>query len=193
MGITFFLQNLFLGVGLAMDAFSVSVADGLNEPTMKKSKIIGISGTFGIFQFLMSFIGWVCVSYLAKSFAIFAHHVPKIAFFLLLIIGGKMIYEGIKNKDEEKIEQLGFFALMLQGVATSIDALSVGFTISEYSLSQSLIATLIIGIVTALICFIGVIVGKKFKTVFSDKANIVGGIILIAIGLKILIPTLIKK
>lgn len=187
MKFNFFIQNILLGFGLAMDAFSVSLANGLNEPKMKKSKTFQIAGVFGLFQFIMSFIGYLTVSYISKSFMAVERHINIIAFNLLLIIGIKMIYEGIFKKDNEKVVKIGFLALMVQGIATSIDALSVGFTATEYILSQAVFATLIIGIITFLTCYVGVLIGKKFGDKLSDKATIIGGLILILIGIKILI------
>lgn len=186
MGFEFILTNVLLGVGLAMDAFSVSLANGLNEPKMKKSKLCLIAGVFALFQFLMPLIGWICVHTIVQYFETFESFIPWIALILLLFIGGKMLVEGIKNKgDENEKSAVGILALLVQGVATSIDALSVGFTIAEYGISSALISCLIIAIVTFFICVSGVIIGKKFGTKFAGKATIFGGIILIAIGIEI--------
>ncbi len=188
LNISFFVTNLMLGAGLAMDAFSVSMADGLNYPTMKKSKMLGVAGVFAAFQAAMPFIGWICVSSLRQKFEAFAPFIPWIALILLVFIGGKMLLDGIRSKGEdEKIGKLGLGAVLVQGVATSIDALSVGFTISEYNLTQALIAVLIIAVITFIICTVGLLIGKKFGTKLSNKAQIFGGIILIAIGIEIFI------
>ena len=184
----FFVNSAMLGVGLAMDAFSVSLANGLNEPKMKKSRMTMIAGVFAGFQALMPFIGWVCVHTVLQYFKMFESLIPWIALILLCFIGGKMLKEGIENKDEEvEKAEVGFKALMVQGIATSIDALSVGFTIAEYGFLMALVAALIIGVLTFFICFVGLGLGKKFGTVFSNKATIMGGIILIVIGLEIFI------
>lgn len=184
----FFFNSVLLGVGLAMDAFSVSLANGLNEPGMKKKKMCGIAGVFAGFQALMPMIGWVCVHTIVQYFKAFEKFIPWIALILLLFIGGKMLIEGIKNKDGEvEKPKMGFAALLLQGVATSIDALSVGFTISEYGLVMALVCALIIAVVTFFVCLVGLVIGKKFGTKFSNKAEILGGIILIAIGIEIFI------
>lgn len=188
----FFINAIFLGIGLAMDAFSVSLANGLNEPNMKIKKIIGISGIFAIFQAIMPMIGWICVHTILQYFQTFEKFIPWIALILLVFIGGKMLYEGIKNKDEEEIKPgVGIIALLIQGIATSIDALSVGFTIAEYNLIQAIVEVLIIGVVTFGICYIGIILGKKFGTAISNKATIFGGIILIVIGIEIFITGII--
>ena len=188
---TFFFNNILLGVGLAMDAFSVSLANGLNEPNMKKSKITGVAGLFAIFQGLMPLIGWICVHTIVQYFSWFEKLIPWIALILLCYIGGKMLYDSIKNKDTatEDVKRVGLTALLIQGVATSIDALSVGFTIADYTLTLALLAVLIIAIVTFFICFAGILIGKKFGTKLAGKAGILGGVILIFIGLEIFITS----
>lgn len=184
----FFFNSVLLGVGLAMDAFSVSLANGLNEPQMKKKKMVGVAGIFGLFQALMPMIGWVCVHTIIQYFQSFQKFIPWIALILLLYIGGKMLIEGIKNKDGEvEKPEVGMMALLIQAVATSIDALSVGFTISDYDLIMALVCALIIAVVTFIICMAGLVIGKKFGTKISNKAEILGGVILIVIGLEIFI------
>lgn len=184
----FFVNSAMLGIGLAMDAFSVSLANGLNEPTMKKGRMCQIAGTFAGFQALMPFIGWVCVHTVLQYFKVFETFIPWIALILLCFIGGNMLKDGIQNKEEETEKaEVGFKALMVQGIATSIDALSVGFTIAEYGLLMAIVAALIIGVLTFFICFFGLGLGKKFGTLFANKATIAGGIILIVIGLEIFI------
>ncbi len=190
LGFTFFFNSILLGVGLAMDAFSVSLANGLNEPNMKKSKIVGVAGIFSAFQFAMPMIGWICVSTIAQHFRAFEKYIPWIALALLGYIGGKMLYEGIRHKDsiEEKTE-VGFSELIVQGIATSIDALSVGFTIADYDCMHAVLACLLIGVVTFFICFAGISIGKKAGTKLAGKAGIMGGAILIFIGLEIFITS----
>ncbi len=184
----FFFNSILLGVGLAMDSFSVSLANGLNEPKMRKKKMLGISGTFGFFQGLMPMIGWVCVHTIIQYFKVFEKFIPWIALLLLLFIGGKMLIEGILNKeDDEKITRLGIGALLVQGIATSIDALSVGFTIAEYGILMALTASFIIAVVTFAISFAGLEIGKKFGMKFANKATILGGLILIGIGIEIFV------
>lgn len=178
---------MLLGVGLAMDAFSVSLANGLNEPKMKGGKMCGIAGTFAFFQALMPMIGWICVHTIVTYFTAFETFIPWIALALLLFIGGKMLFDGIAKKEDEETAGVGFGALMLQGVATSIDALSVGFTISDYELPSALLASFIIAAVTFVICIAGLLIGKKFGTKLSNKAQILGGIILIGIGIEIFV------
>lgn len=187
--LVFFINSILLGVGLAMDAFSVSLANGLNEPTMKKSRMGLIAGVFAIFQAAMPMIGWICVHTVVQVFSSFEKFIPWIALILLGYIGGKMIYEGIKGDGEEEIGKLGFGALMIQGIATSIDALSVGFTISEYGVVMAVVCALVIAAVTFVICMAGLAIGKKFGVKLAGKANIFGGIILIGIGLEIFISS----
>lgn len=182
----FFFNSVLLGVGLAMDAFSVSLANGLNEPDMKRSKICGIAGTFGFFQALMPVIGWICVHTVVQYFSAFEKLIPWIALVLLLFIGGKMLIEGIKNEEEESEKSgVGFGALMVQGIATSIDALSVGFTISDYNLPMALVCAAVIAVVTFIISIAGLFIGRKFGTKLSNKAAILGGSILVFIGFEI--------
>lgn len=185
----FFFNNILLGTGLAMDAFSVSLANGLSEPRMRHRKIFSIAGVFAVFQGLMPLVGWLCVHTVVQYFTAFEKFIPWIALLLLCYIGGKMLYDGIKSKDEENDtpKGLGFSALLVQGVATSIDALSVGFTISEYNLLMAAVSALIIALVTLVICYAGVLIGKKFGTKLAGKATIFGGIILILIGIEIFV------
>ena len=183
----FFLNSVLLGVGLAMDAFSVSMANGLHDPKMTKSTMVKIAGTFALFQAAMPMIGWVCVHTIVELFASFERFIPWIALALLGYIGGKMLADGIRGEEAEEAAQLSAGALFMQGVATSIDALSVGFTISEYGWMMALTAAIIIAVVTFFICMAGLRIGKRFGTQLSGKANILGGVILIGIGLEIFI------
>ena len=184
----FFFNSILLGIGLAMDAFSVSLANGLNEPGMKKKKMIGIAGLFAFFQALMPMLGWGCIHTLVQYFKSFETLIPYIALMLLAFIGGKMLIEGIRHKGaaEEQVG-VGFAALLVQGVATSIDALSVGFTIAEYDLFSALLSAAIIALVTYVICMGGLLIGRKAGSHLSGKAGILGGAILIFIGLEIFI------
>ena len=188
MGFQLIFNSILLGVGLAMDAFSVSLANGLNEPCMKPRKMCGIAFIFAIFQGMMPMIGWICVHTIIQYFRFFEKLIPWIALFLLCFIGGKMLYEGIQSKEEEVVcKSVSLFALLVQGVATSIDALSVGFTIADYDLVSALIAVLLIAAVTFVICFAGLVIGKKAGTKLAGKAGILGGAILIFIGFEIFI------
>lgn len=183
----FFIQNILIGVGLAMDAFSVSVANGLNEPCMKKSKVSVIAGMFAFFQALMPMIGWICVHTIVRYFQAFEKLIPWIALLLLGFIGIKMIYEGISGDETSCCDKpgLSFTSLIVQGIATSIDALSVGFTIAGYNLAAALIAAFLIAVVTFFICLGGIFIGKKAGSKLCGKAGIFGGIILVAIGIEI--------
>jgi putative Mn2+ efflux pump MntP len=184
----FFLNSILLGIGLAMDAFSVSVANGLNENKMSLARMNLMAGTFSLFQFAMPMIGWFCVHKIVELFTSFEKLVPWIALALLVYIGGEMLIKGIKQQGdfiEEEKKNLSSGKLVVQGIATSIDALSVGFTIEEYPASMALVAALIIGVITYFICLGGIVIGKKFGTKFSSEASILGGVILIAIGIEI--------
>ena len=185
----FFVNSVLFGVGLAMDAFSVSLANGLNEPKMSVGRMCTIAGVFAFFQIIMPMIGWFCVRTVAETFTAFQRAVPWIALILLLYIGGKMLLEGLRSKNDEAAEPVAVTpaGLLLQGIATSIDALSVGFTIAEYPAPAALVEALIIGVVTFGICMVGLQFGRKIGAKFSGKAPVVGGIILILIGLEIFI------
>ena len=184
---SFFFNSILLGVGLAMDAFSVSMANGLNEPAMKKNRMSVIAGVFAFFQFLMPMIGWICVHTIVQYFQMFEKFIPWIALFLLLYIGGSMLIEGIKGNGEEELKGVGFKALLIQGVATSIDALSVGFTIADYNFLMAFVCAVIIAVVTFFICMGGLQIGKTVGTKLSNKAAILGGVILIFIGIEIFV------
>lgn len=193
--VLFFLNSALLGVGLAMDAFSVSVASGLQCPNMPLSESSTHAGTFGFFQFAMPMIGWLCVHTVAEKFTAFQKWIPWIALVLLGYIGGKMLWEGIHpGKDEDEPEAdaseksgggIVWGVLLAQGVATSIDALSVGFTISDYSALMATVCSLVIAVVTFFICMAGFRLGKTVGKRLEGKAEILGGAILLFIGLEI--------
>ena len=185
----FFFNSILFGVGLAMDAFSVSLANGLNEPRMRNKKMIGIAGVFAFFQALMPMIGWICVHMIVQYFKVFEKFIPWIALFLLLYIGGSMLMEGIKGEEDEEEHRVGKRALFVQGIATSIDALSVGFTIADYSFLMAFVSAAIIAIVTFFICLGGLQIGKTVGTKLSNKAAILGGCILIFIGIEIFVTS----
>lgn len=184
----FFVNSVFLGVGLAMDAFSVSLANGLGENKMCFCRMCAIAGVYAFFQFFMPMVGWICVHTIVGCFSKMQFLIPWVALLLLLYIGGKMIFDSVskKNSEEENpATRLSFRVLIAQGVATSIDALSVGFTIAEYDLFAAISASLIIAAVTFLICMAGLEIGKKVGTRLSRNAGILGGVILIFIGMEI--------
>ena len=187
---TFVFNSVLLGVGLAMDAFSVAMANGIRESKMSAAKMCGIAGIFSLFQGLMPLIGWICIHTVVQYFQSFQVLIPWIALGLLGYIGGKMLYEGIKSQSCPVVPAvLGFGALLVQGIATSIDALSVGFTIANYLFPMALVSALIIAAVTFVICMVGLYIGKKAGSCLSGKAGIVGGAILIFIGLEIFITS----
>ena len=186
----FFVNSVLLGVGLAMDAFSVSIANALSESSMKKSRMCFIAGVYAFFQFAMPMIGWICVHTIVEYFSKFEAFIPWIALALLLWIGGKMIWEAVHGEEDEADEvaaKLTFATLMIQGVATSIDALSVGFTIADYGFLMALIASLIIAGVTFVICMTGLLIGKKAGDKLGAKATLFGGLILVGIGIEIFV------
>ena len=187
---SFFFNSILTGGGLAMDAFSVSLANGLNEPNMKIGKMCLVSGIFGVFQGLMPLLGWVCIHTVVQYFHVFEKLIPWIALGLLGFIGGKMLLEGIRGDSSgEAKPELGLAALLVQGIATSIDALSVGFTIADYDLLPAVLAAALIAVVTFVICYAGLIIGKNVGTKIAGKAGILGGVILIFICIEIFVSS----
>lgn len=183
----FFFNSALLGVGLAMDAFTVSLANGLSEPNMKRNRICGIAGIFAFFQALMPLIGWFLIHTIVQYFKTFEKFIPWIALLLLSYIGIKMILDKPDCAETGTCTTCSISTILLQGVATSIDALSVGFTIADYKLAEALLAAFIIALVTFIICVGGILIGKKAGTKLAGKANLFGGAILIFIGLEIFI------
>ena len=180
----FFMNSALLGVGLAMDAFSVSLANGMNEKKMRKSRMAYIAGVYAFFQFLMPMVGWIFV----QIFGQFQKCIPWIALIVLLYIGGSMIWESVKGEEEiEEVKKLNFAVLILQGIATSIDALSVGFTIADYGFVMALVCSIIIAAVTFAICETGLYLGKTLGTKLAGKADVLGGVILTGIGIEIFV------
>ena len=193
MELAFIAQSALLGAGLAMDAFSVSLANGLREPRMSPRRMLGIAGVYGAFQYLMPLLGWVCVHTVVELFSSLERAIPWIAFGLLAWIGGKMLWEGLRSggeAEQPEIPRLTLRVLLVQGLATSIDALSVGFTIEQYRFLEANLAAGIIGAVTLALCLGGLALGKKMGLRFSRHASVLGGIILIAIGFKIFLEGL---
>lgn len=179
-----FVQLFFIGVGLSMDAFAVAICKGLSMKRIKKSDTIIIAAVFGLFQAGMPFLGWL----LGNQFALYIKRIDHwIAFILLCLIGGKMIYEAARKDPNAacKVVHINFKELFILGVATSIDALAVGLTFAflEIPIFE---AMLIIGITTFFISILGVYLGNHFGNKFEKKAEIAGGAILVLIGLKIL-------
>jgi len=189
MDAAFIAQSALLGVGLAMDAFSVSLANGLREPKMNGGRMAKIAGVYGVFQYLMPLLGWVCVHTVVSLFSSLEKIIPWIAFALLGWIGGKMLWEGLREqKDPDAAptdRRLSGKDLLMQGIATSIDALSVGFTIEQYKFREANEASLLIGGVTFVLCMLALLIGKRLGMKLSRYASILGGIILVAIGFKI--------
>ena len=194
LNLVFFLNSAALGVGLAMDAFSVSLANGLHEPRMPRGRMCFIAGVYAFFQFLMPMTGWACIHTIAVLFSAFRKMIPWIALGLLLYLGGKMILEGVQERNSGSDGGTGPCLsgkdLLLQGIATSIDALSVGFAIAEYALVPAFLASLIIAAVTFIICIGGLLIGRKAGTALSWKASVLGGCILVLIGIEIFLKNL---
>lgn len=181
-----YLEVSLVGIGLACDAFAVSITNGMQENKMTIKKILLIALIFGLFQAIMPLIGYF-VGTLFEDFIIKLDH--WLAFILLGFLGGKMLIESIRGEEENSQNNLTLKLLMIQGVATSIDALMVGVTFVGGILSIYT-SILIIGVITFVLCFIGVFIGKKSGDLLASKSQIVGGLILIFIGTKTLIEHL---
>jgi putative Mn2+ efflux pump MntP len=184
------LIGIFLiAVGLSMDAFAVAISKGITMKKLNMKNAIKIAGFFGLFQGVMPFIGWL-VGVKFNYYVVKIDH--WIAFILLASIGGKMVYEAYKNQDEcaidvasDEEDELSNKELFILAIATSIDALAVGvsFAFLQVEIVKSVI---MIGVITFIISFIGVVMGRKLGCLFQKKAEIFGGIILVLIGTKIL-------
>jgi len=175
---------LFIAFGLAMDAFAVSISSGITIKRLRVGHAFTIAAFFGAFQAIMPGIGWLAGHGLKDLIVEIDHW---IAFGLLSIIGCKMLYESRKmGYMEKKTDPLNIYVLLMLSVATSIDALAVGLTLSLLGISV-LVAAVVIGLVTFALSFLGVYVGDKFGHVFENKIEIAGGLLLIGIGIKILI------
>ena len=174
----------FLAIGLSVDAFSVAIGIGAANDKKSWAPVLRLAATFGLFQFVMPIIGWLAGLTVVEIIASFDHW---IAFSLLALVGGKMIWEGFeKESDEEKADQTRGWPLLLLSIATSIDALAVGFSFSVLK-NPILFPAVIIGIVCFVMTTVGMIFGKVLAKIFGKKVEIFGGIVLIAIGVKILI------
>lgn len=184
MDFLFLFNSVLLGASLAMDAFSVSLANGIHEPFMKKKKMALIAGTFGSFQFLMPLLGWICVHWVVDLFQSLLPYIPWISLVLLFTLGLMMIRDGLSG-EEEVCPETSFSCLLLQGLATSMDALSVGFAIASFEVREAVASSAIIGVVTFLICLAGIVLGRHFGMKLADKATVAGGLILMGIGLEI--------
>lgn len=174
-----------------MDACAVSMSNGLTEPQMTKRKQFAIAAVFGIFQAVMPLIGYFAGHALIDYIGAY---IPWIALALLTVLGGKMIFDGVRDMKKEKeqvaesdgaVRKLTVKTLLVQAVATSIDALSVGLTIADYTVVMAIVAVVLIGSVTFGICLASVWVGRKFGDRLGNSALIVGGVILVAIGIEI--------
>ena len=184
------ITAILLGLGLAMDASAVSTTNGMSEPNMKWNKSLLISGMFGFFQMMMPVLGYLAVTVfsliLGENFTrIFSYFVPYLALIILCYLGIKLIIDTIKNKEEGCAQKITFSLILVQAIATSVDALSVGVVLGDLVMFEAMISFLIVGVITFIMCMIAIIIGKKFGNLFSSKAGIIGGSILIFIGFEI--------
>ncbi len=181
------IEILLISLGLAMDAFAVSVTSGVTYKNMKVQLSLRIALFFGIFQAVMPLIGWSAGQYFKSYVESFDHW---IAFALLVAIGGKMIYEArIMEETEKRMDCSSYVVLAGLALATSIDALAVGLSFSFLKI-DIILPVIIIGLVTFVLSYAGVLLGKRFGHLFENKMEIIGGLVLIGIGLKILLQHL---
>ena len=180
----YIIDALLLGITLALDAFSVSMVYGAKYQKLNLGYSLIIVLTFGILQTLMPFISWSLIHYLSEKILIISKISPYISLILLTYIGIKMI---INKDDEDKVNDINYSAVLMAGIATSIDALSVGFTFSNYNFNVVIVEVIIIGLITSIICLIGVYLGKRGGYLLGKKVPTIGGIVLILVGIKIFI------
>jgi putative Mn2+ efflux pump MntP len=178
---------LLIALGLSADCFAVSLGAGAIEEKNSKLKVLRVTATFGLFQFLMPLSGWFVGSFFVDLISSFDHW---IAFCLLLIVGGRMIWEFFREeKEKEGADISRGFLLIVMAIATSIDALAVGLSFAFLEM-KIIMACLIIGIVAFAINIMGFWLGNRVQAVLGKRAKLIGGIILIGIGLRILIEHL---
>ncbi|MEG0541352.1 MAG: manganese efflux pump MntP family protein [Angelakisella sp.] len=186
MGLT---ELILIAIGLSMDAFAVSLCKGLNMTRRNYKNCFLIALFFGGFQALMPFVGWLLGTQFERYITSFDHWV---AFGLLALIGGKMIYESFQREECKACcaDKLAFKKLFVLAIATSIDALAVGITLALLPDTNILMSVLLIGVITFVLSFAGVLIGNRFGSRYEKKAELAGGIVLVAIGLKILLEHL---
>ena len=178
---------LLIAVSLAMDSFAVSIAHGMTIKNRRVATGLGIAFSFGLFQAFMPVLGWLAGLTFIDLIASFDHWV---AFGLLAFISGKMIYEARTKHEEEKEAQLTVPVVLILSVATSIDALAVGLSFSLLQVAIT-VPVITIGVVAFLLSFAGFNFGSKLGKFFERKVQVIGGIVLIAIGIKILLEHLL--
>jgi putative Mn2+ efflux pump MntP len=177
---------LLIALGLAMDSFSVAIANGLATETFRITKALKISVFFGFFQAIMPIIGWYAGVHILDLISDYDHW---IAFFLLTFIGSRMIYESIRKESTRLVCSLSIKVLLMLSIATSIDALAVGLSLSLLEVSI-IIPAIVTGVVTFSLSFFGVYLGGRFGRLLKNRVESLGGLILVAIGLKILLEHL---
>lgn len=179
-------EIILISIGLAMDAFAVSICKGLSMKKINWKSTLIIAIYFGLFQAIMPVFGYL----LGSSFSVIVQKLDHwIAFILLAIIGGNMIKESKDDETEKRNDKVDFKTMILLAIATSIDALAIGVTFAFFKVNI-ILSISIIGLITFILSFVGVIIGNRFGDKFQNKAEFTGGIILIFIGLKILLEHL---
>ncbi|MDE7463898.1 MAG: manganese efflux pump MntP family protein [Clostridiales bacterium] len=186
------LNGLLFGLGLAVDAFLIALANGLNYPDIKKRKVILLSALFAAAQIIMPMLGWLCMHTISLYIPYFDEVLSWVAFAVMLWIGIKMIIDGVKKRPlEQKKTSINVGAVILQCFATSIDSLAVGFTLASYTALSAIVSSVIIAAVTFVLFILGFIVGRRCGMKFADSASVIGGIVFIGIGIEILLTSLL--
>ena len=178
----FIVKSLLLGIGLAMDAVAVSMASGLQNPNMKEERKLNIASTFGFFQFFMPILGYFLLKTFTEFMPRLLQYLSPVSTLILCYLGLRMLICGIRKKKSKEVEEVSE-NLLFQAVGTSVDALSLGFTFSLYSAPKVFLSSSIIGIVTFILSYMAILIGKKFGTVYEGNADILGGIVLFAVAI----------
>ena len=178
-------QTILIGVSVSIDALAISISSGLRLNNLKINELLIIPITFGLFQCIMTFLGYLIYSFLIKNSYIFKY-INLIAFLVLFLLGIKMIFID-RKKESECITNISISILFIEGVSTSIDALSIGLTLYNENINVSLISSIVIGLITFIICFIGIVLGKYYGIKYKKNAFILSGLILIIISIRILL------
>lgn len=182
--LAFYLRNILIGIGLSMDSGAVCIANGLEDPSITKRKMVSISILFGFVQGILPFLGFF-IGHLILP--VIKPLLPYLSCFIMSFLGVQMLIEGFKKKEKNHQIQLSFKTLFMQAIATSIDSLSIGIMFAQNQFVEMLFAAGIFAIVTVVICLLALLFGKRFGYHFGKKAMIVGGIILMGIGIEILL------
>ena len=189
MDLMFIITVVLLGVGLSMDAFSTSVVNVVSFPESKGTKAVRCASMYMLFQFVFFMLGWAIIHAVATRFKILYYFMPWLALLFLLRSAWSLIVDGVISLDEDKVQdaELDFKEVTIQGIMSSLDALSMGFVTAYFSFKAALVAGIIVGAITFFISIYGFCAGEKLGVRVTGKTAIIGGLILAAIGIKIVV------